>query len=40
VREVARYGGDVTGLVHPVVADALRARFAERAAAAVSGPAA
>ena len=28
VREVARYGGDVSALVHPSVADALRARFA------------
>ena len=28
VREVARFGGDVSGLVHPVVAAALRARFA------------
>ena len=28
VREVARYGGDVTGLVHPVVAAALRRKFA------------
>jgi pantetheine-phosphate adenylyltransferase len=28
VREVARFGGDVSGLVHPVVAEALRARFA------------
>jgi pantetheine-phosphate adenylyltransferase len=27
VREVARYGGDLTGLVDPVVAAALRARF-------------
>ena len=27
VREVAQFGGDVSGLVHPVVADALRARF-------------
>ena len=36
VREVARYRGDVTGLVHPVVADALSARFAERAAAGIS----
>ncbi len=27
VREVARYGGDVTGLVHPAVAGALKARF-------------
>ena len=27
VREVARFRGDVTGLVHPAVADALRARF-------------
>jgi pantetheine-phosphate adenylyltransferase len=28
VREVARYGGDVGRLVHPVVAQALRERFA------------
>jgi pantetheine-phosphate adenylyltransferase len=28
VREVARFGGDVTKLVHPVVARALTARFA------------
>ena len=28
VREVARFGGDIEGLVHPAVADALRARFA------------
>jgi pantetheine-phosphate adenylyltransferase len=28
VREVARYGGDVSGLVHPVVAEALRRKFA------------
>ncbi|MFL5517494.1 MAG: pantetheine-phosphate adenylyltransferase [Gemmatimonadales bacterium] len=28
VREVARYGGDVSGLVHPVVAKALARRFA------------
>ena len=27
VREVARYGGDVTGLVHPAVAEALRRKF-------------
>jgi pantetheine-phosphate adenylyltransferase len=27
VREVARYGGDLTGLVHPRVAEALRAKF-------------
>ena len=27
VREIARLGGDVTGLVHPAVADALRAKF-------------
>lgn len=26
VREIARYGGDVSGLVHPAVAEALRAR--------------
>jgi pantetheine-phosphate adenylyltransferase len=30
VREVARYGGDVTGLVAPVVAEALRAKFSAR----------
>jgi pantetheine-phosphate adenylyltransferase len=29
VREVARYGGDVSTLVHPAVVDALRARFSE-----------
>jgi pantetheine-phosphate adenylyltransferase len=29
VREVARFGGDVSGLVHPLVATALVARFAE-----------
>jgi pantetheine-phosphate adenylyltransferase len=28
VREVARYGGDVSSLVHPMVAEALRRRFA------------
>jgi len=28
VREVARFGGDVSSLVHPEVAQALRARFA------------
>ena len=28
VREVARYQGNVSGLVHPVVAEALRRRFA------------
>ena len=28
VREVARFGGDVSGLVHPEVERALRARFA------------
>jgi pantetheine-phosphate adenylyltransferase len=27
VREVARFGGDVSALVHPVVAEALRRRF-------------
>ena len=27
VREIARLGGDVTGLVHPAVAKALRAKF-------------
>jgi len=27
VREVARYGGDLTGLVHPKVAAALRTKF-------------
>ena len=30
VREVARYDGDVTGLVHPIVAKALRAKIAAR----------
>jgi pantetheine-phosphate adenylyltransferase len=30
VREVARYGGDLTGLVHPAVATALRAKFETR----------
>ncbi|HEY8311243.1 MAG TPA: pantetheine-phosphate adenylyltransferase [Gemmatimonadaceae bacterium] len=29
VREVARFGGDLTGLVHPDVARALRAKFAQ-----------
>jgi pantetheine-phosphate adenylyltransferase len=29
VREVARFGGDVSALVHPAVAQALRARFAK-----------
>jgi len=29
VREVARFGGDVSSLVHPVVAKALRDRFAK-----------
>lgn len=27
VREAARFGGDVSGLVHPVVSEALRTRF-------------
>jgi pantetheine-phosphate adenylyltransferase len=27
VREVARFAGDVSGLVHPIVGDALRARY-------------
>jgi phosphopantetheine adenylyltransferase len=27
VREVARYGGDVSGLVHPAVAAALKRKF-------------
>jgi len=30
VREVAKYGGDLTGLVAPVVAEALREKFASR----------
>ena len=30
VREVARFGGDATALVHPKVAEALRARFPKR----------
>lgn len=29
VREVARHGGDVSGLVHPSVGDALRRRFGQ-----------
>ncbi len=29
VREVARFGGDISALVHPAVADALTARFAK-----------
>ena len=40
VREVARFGGDVSGLVHPVVADALRTRYAQREQASTAGPAA
>ncbi len=27
VREVARFGGDVSGLVHPMVAEALAGRY-------------
>jgi len=30
VREVARFGGDVTALVHPKVAEALQSRFPKR----------
>lgn len=30
VREVARFGGDVSGLVHPDVAKALRAKFSQK----------
>lgn len=30
VREVARFGGDIGNLVHPAVASALRAKYAER----------
>jgi pantetheine-phosphate adenylyltransferase len=30
VREVARYGGDLTGLVHPKVAEALRTKFEQK----------
>jgi pantetheine-phosphate adenylyltransferase len=30
VREVARFGGELDGLVHPVVAQALRHKFAQR----------
>jgi len=30
VREVARYGGDVSGLVHPTVAKALKTKFGTR----------
>ncbi len=29
VREVAKFGGDVTGLVHPMVADALTEKYAD-----------
>lgn len=29
IREVARFGGDITGLVHPVVAEALRRHFGQ-----------
>jgi pantetheine-phosphate adenylyltransferase len=36
VREVAKFGGDVSGLVHPVVADALVGRYREQAAAAAA----
>ncbi|MFO0093313.1 MAG: pantetheine-phosphate adenylyltransferase, partial [Gemmatimonadaceae bacterium] len=36
VREVARFGGDVSGLVHPTVGAALMARYAARPADAVS----
>jgi hypothetical protein len=30
VREVAKFGGDVSGLVHPVVGAALMARYREQ----------
>jgi pantetheine-phosphate adenylyltransferase len=30
VREIARYGGDVSSLVHPAVATALRAKTGAR----------
>lgn len=33
VREIARYGGDVTSLVHPAVVGALRGKYAGAAAA-------
>lgn len=33
VREVAKFGGDVSGLVHPVVAKALGARYREQSIA-------
>ena len=32
VREVARFGGEITDLVHPAVAAALRAKYPERSA--------
>lgn len=32
VREIAKFGGDVTHFVHPIVAERIRARVAERAA--------
>lgn len=42
VREVAKFGGDVSGLVHPTVGAALMERYREqghgRPAAAVAGP--
>jgi pantetheine-phosphate adenylyltransferase len=37
VREVARYGGNTSGLVHPVVDSALRARFTELTSHAGAG---
>jgi pantetheine-phosphate adenylyltransferase len=30
VREVAKFGGDVSGLVHPAIAKALRSKFAKK----------
>jgi pantetheine-phosphate adenylyltransferase len=30
IREVAQFGGDLDGLVHPVVAEALKAKFASK----------
>jgi pantetheine-phosphate adenylyltransferase len=35
VREVARFGGDVSGQVHPIIAKALAERFAARRSASV-----
>jgi pantetheine-phosphate adenylyltransferase len=38
VREVARFGGDIDALVHPVVAEALRAKYQSPSFTANPGP--